>query len=483
VKGADIMKDIRSWIEACEREGELKRIRREVDWDLELSHIASLNESRGGPALLFENVKGSEMPVLTSMVTTARRMAITLDLPLSYSMCDMAREWMKIVEMGKLIKPVEVKDNIPVMEKLVEGDKVNLLDFPSPRFFPQDGGRYIGTALYLASQDPETGWTNLGIYRMQLFDEKTMGANVVVPARHVNFHLKKYQKMGKKMPVAVVLGDHLTNFVVASSAIPEGVDEYDMIGALRGEPVEIFRSDLTGLMLPANAEAIFEGEIEDDPDNLRSEGPLGEYTGYYSERGAAPKPWLNVKRILRRENPIFQVSLAGRPVSDTHMVTTLNRSGELWADLEVMKIPGIQAVYCPPEACGRFWVIVSVKTMYPGHANQVGEAVIASRTGHNGVKGVIIIDADVSPDDMAGVWWSMAVRYNPITDTELIKKARSSSLDVALPIGTRVIGSRIIIDATMPYEWEKKPIVVELDEEMKNKISAKWQDYGFENPY
>jgi len=474
------MKDLKGWIEACEKEGELKRVKAEVDWNLELSHIATLNERKKGPALLFENVKGYEIPVLTSAFTTSKKLAITLGMPTSYSMCELAREWMKRTTKG-LIKPVEVEDG-PVLEQVIEGEKVNLLDFPAPWLYPQDGGRYIGTSAFLVTQDPETGWTNLGTYRMQILDEKSTGVQII-KGKHADFHMEKYKKMGKKMPAAAVIGCHPLYFLVSSTMVSAETDEYDVVGALFGEPVEVIKSDLTGLKLPANAGIILEGEI--DPVNFRAEGPFGEYTGYYSGKAKTelPKPWLNVKRILRQKNPVFQMTTVGKPVTDQHMIQSLNRTATLWTDLETMRVPGIQSVYIPPESTGRFWAIVSVKTMYPGHANHVGNAVISTTTGHYGLKGVIVVDADIPADDMAGVWWSLAVRYNPVQDTEIIKRGRSTPLDPALPIGARDIVSRIIMDATIPYEWKEKPVEVKLDEAMEKKVLGKWQEYGFENPY
>ena len=221
-----------------------------------------------------------------------------------------------------------------------------------------------------------------------------------------------------------------------------------------------------------------------DPANFRPEGPLGEYPGFYGVSGAwgTPKPWFQVKRILRRKKPVFVASTVGRPVGDTHIATAIGRTPFLWADLEKMGVPGIQSVYCPPEATGRFWVIVSTKSPYPAHGRRVGAAVLASPTGHFGVKGIIIVDADVSADDMAGVWWSLAVRYNPVDDTQIIDKIRATPFDPALRENTP-IGSAIILDCTTPVEWEKKPVLVELDEPTTKKVLGRWQELGFENPY
>jgi 4-hydroxy-3-polyprenylbenzoate decarboxylase len=150
----------------------------------------------------------------------------------------------------------------------------------------------------------------------------------------------------------------------------------------------------------------------------------------------------------------------------------------MWTDLENMRIPGIQSVYLPPQSTGRFWAIVSVKTMYPGHANHVGNAVISTTTGHYGVKGVIVVDADIPADDIDKVLWALAVRYDPYRSTDIIKRGRSTPLDPALPIDARDIVSRIIMDATVPYEWKRKPTEIFLDEEMVKKVQARWKEYG-----
>lgn len=474
------MKDMRDWIETCEKEGELKRIKTQVDWNLEIAHIATFNEIKRGPALFFENVKGYDIPVLASALTTPKRLAITLGMPTSYSMCNMSREWMKTITKG-LVKPVEVRDG-PVMEEVVEAEKVNLFDFPAPLLYPQDGGRFIGTTGFLVTEDPESGWTNLGTYRMQILDNNHAGVQII-KGKHADFMMKKYEKMGKMMPAAAVIGSDPIHFLVSSTLISAETDEYDIIGALRGEPIEIFKSDMTGLKLPANAEIILEGEI--DPVNFMPEGPLGEYTGYYSGKAkwGLPKPCLTVKRILRRKKPIFWMTTVGKPIGDIHMIQSLNRTATLWTDLEMMRVPGVQSVYLPPESTGRFWAIVSVKTMYPGHSNHVGNAVISTTTGHYGLKGVIVVDADIPADDIGAVLWSLAVRYNPVQDTEIIKRGRSTPLDPSLPIDARDIVSRIIMDATIPYEWKEKPIEVKPDEEMKRHVLSRWQEYGFTEPY
>ena len=473
------MKDLREWIAACEREGELKRIKAEVDWNLELSHIAKLNEERRGPALLFENVKDYTIPVLTSAFTTERRLAVTLGLEPGTSMCEMARWWMKAVTEGGLIKPKEVPSG-PVTEVILREDQIDLLrDFPVPKIYPKDGGRYIGTAVYLITRDMETAWVNLGTYRMMVHDRNHTGIQII-KGKHADMHFKQYEKAGELMPAAAVIGCDPIQFLVSSTLVPAQVSEYDVIGALRGEPVEVFEGELTGLPLPAHAEIILEGFI--DPKDLREEGPFGEYTGYYSGKKGEewPKQVLHVKRVYMRRDPIFWVTTVGKPITDTHMIQSLNRTATLWTDLETMRVPGIRSVFIPPQTTGRFWAIVSLKTMYPGHSIHAGMAVHASSTGHYGMKGVIVVDEDIKADDLDRVWWALSVRYDPWRSTELIKRARSTPLDPALPIDARDIGSKIILDATIPYEWERKPEEIFLDEEMVKRVKERWGELGLD---
>ena len=469
--------DLRDFIAQCEAAGELKRVKAEVDWNLELSHIAKLVEEKQGPALLFEKVKDSNAAVFTGAFGTSRRLAIALGMPENLSICELARQWTKLT-IEEVVPAEEVSDG-PVLENVIEGDAVDLTRFPAPKFYPLDGGRYIGTAVFLVIRDPETGQFNLGTYRMQMLDEKHCGVQIL-PGKRGDRILKKYKKLGQKMPAAAVIGCDPLLFL-AGTLMHAGTSEYDVVGSVRGAPTEIITSDLTGLPIPATAEIVLEGEI--DPDELRPEGPFGEYTGYYTDElyEVKKKPCLEVKRILHRNNPILWATSVGRPVTDVHMLLSFTRTAALWSDLERMRIPGIQSVYVLPESAGRFWAIVSVKQMYPGHSNQVASAVISTTTGNYGVKGVIVVDDDIAADDIQRVLWALSVRYDPLRDTEIIKRGRSTPLDPALdPNSSKLITSRILMDATIPYEWEKKPVEIQFDAETLAKVQERWSEYGID---
>ncbi len=471
--------DLRYFIDQCAEASELNRVRAEVDWNLEISHVSKLTEEKKGPALLFENVKGYASPVFTGAFATTKRLAIMLGLPHDYSICQSAQAWMKkSITAEGLIKAKEVKDG-PVLENVLSGDKVDLEMFPVPKFFPLDGGRYIGTTVFVVLKDPETGETNLGTYRMQMLDSRTCGVQIL-PGKRGERIMKKYAKMGKKMPAAAVIGCDPLLFM-AGTLMHKGASDFDITGTVRGQQAEYLMAPLTGLPIPAGAEIVLEGEI--DPQNFRPEGPFAEYTGYYTDElyKQIAKPALEVKQILHRNKPILWATGQGRPVTDVHMLLAFTRTATLWTELEKMKIPGIQSVCVMPESAGRFWTVVSVKQAYPGHSRQVADAVIASNTGSYGMKGVITVDEDIQADDLQRVIWALSCRYDPMRGTELIKRGRSTPLDPALdPDSDKLTTSRILMDACIPYEWKEKPVEVKFDEATLARVKGRWAEYGID---
>lgn len=471
--------DLRDFISRCEEAGQLIRISAEVDWDLELSHISKLNEEKSGPALLFENIKGHRSPVLTGAFTTTSRLGIALGMGSDVSMVDVTKEWMNAtVAMKELIPARELQEG-PVFENVLNGENVDVLTFPAPRFYERDGGRYIGTMAYMVVQDPETGGTNIGVYRMAVLDHKTVGVQLLKGKRGERI-LQKYKKAGRKMPACAVIGGDPLLFLSAAAMMTQ-TNGYDVVGTLRGQPMEVVRAPLTGLLIPAAAEIVLEGEI--DPDALRDEGPLGEYTGYYTEElhHPTPKPALDVKRIYFRNNPILWQTSGGRPVSDLHTFVAFIRGAMIWSDLARMEIPGIKSVYVLPEAAAQFWVVVSVEQMYPGHSNQVAAALTASNAASYAVKGAIIVDSDIRADDLPRVWWALSTRYNPSRDTQIMNRVRAAPLDPSFgPSEKNDIGSRIILDATIPFEREEKPVEVKLTQSVVDKVKTRWKELGLE---
>jgi 4-hydroxy-3-polyprenylbenzoate decarboxylase len=273
-----MINSLRDFLTECEKIGELARVNTEVDWDLELNHIADASDQKNGPALLFENVKGSKDPCLIAALSSRNRCAIALDMPIGMSGVQMAKEWM--VRIKKRIPPKVVATG-PVMENVVESKDIDLTALPAPKLYPLDGGRYIATTSALITQDPDTGWTKLGTYRACINDRNNLVINIQ-PGKHALLMLNRYRELGKKMPAALCIGQLPVIFFLASVNMPWGTSEYDVAGGIRGDAVEVLKSDMTGLLIPATAEYVLEGEIDPDPSTFKPEGPFGEFTGYYS---------------------------------------------------------------------------------------------------------------------------------------------------------------------------------------------------------
>ena len=468
------MKDMRDFVALCEKKGLLKRITAEVDPYLELSHIAKLNEEAQGPALLFENVKGHVSPVITSAATTVQRLALIMGESEESSLVDLYQAWREKAQHP--IPPVFVdKSKAPCKENIMMGDDVDLTRFPVPHYYPKDGGKYFGTAHFIITKDPDSDWVNLGTYRSQLLGKDKVGTQFI-KGKHADIMLKKYQALGKPMPVASIVGCDPILFILGAARVGAFTSEYDVAGAFRGEAVEVVKGEVVDLPIPAHAEIVVEGYV--DPEKFMEEGPFGEYTGYYSGVGTDPRNFIDVKCVTFRNNPIFWGTTVGRAVTDSHMVMALSYGATLWQQLNEMRIPGLKACYCPPEGAGRFLAIISMKQMYPGHVDQVLTASISTEMGAYGLKTVIVVDEDIDPWDIPRVMYALSFRFQP-NRSQVIKRGRSTPLDPSLPIEAREITGRLLLDATIPYEWKEKPIPIELDADMVTKIRERWTELGF----
>ncbi|MGE5265429.1 MAG: UbiD family decarboxylase [Acidobacteriota bacterium] len=466
-------RDLREYLARIESEGLLQRVHKEVDWNLEIGHVAKVNETQQGPALLFENVKGYPgKSVLTSLLTTKDRLAIALDMDRRLSFLELARVWVNRIQ-GKRVAPTVLSTG-PAKENIFLGEKANLLDLPAPWFYPQDGGRYLGTSAFTVSQSMDTGRLNLGTYRVMVLDEHRASIQML-KGKDGEIDLRAYGKAKKNMPVALVIGTDPVLFLVSSTLFPLVESEYEVAGALRDLPVELVKCETSDLLVPATAEIVVEGEITSG--EFEREGPFGEYTGYYSAKDENPKEYIKVKAITHRNNPILWGTTVGKPTTDTHMVMGLNRTASLWNDLMNMKIPGIKGVYGPPASAGRMLAIISVQQMYPGHSTQVGLAAFATVTGNYGLKTVIVVDDDIDPENMDQVIYALSFRYQPERGTQILSRGRSTPLDPSLHVDARELTSRILIDTCIPYEWKLKPRQIELDENMTKFVKDHWDEY------
>lgn len=471
-----MINSLRDFLEECEKIGELARVKTKVDWDLELGHVADVSDRKGGPALIFENVKDCKHSCLIAALSKPNRCAIALGMPVEMSRIEMAREWMMRVTRDRV--PPKLSSSGPVMDNVIEEKDIDLEILPSPKFYPLDGGRYMGTTSALITKDPDNGWTNVGTYRMQILDRNTLGLNLQT-SKHARLMLERYGQLGRKMPAAICNGQLPLLFFLAGSGVPWGISEYDAAGGIRGEPVDVIESDLTGLQIPATAEFVLEGEIDPDPASYRPEGPLGEFTGYYSASEAEeyPKPCFRVKRMMHRDNPIFWTQSSSGIGAGKNTIPSIHVSASIWAGLESLRIPGIKAVYCPPEAGGRFLAVVAIEQKYHGHAAQVAHAVAATSIGNYRTKICIVVDDDIHPDRMDELLWALANRSDPSRSVQVFKRTFGTELDPGVPIDERDANSKLFIDATIPFEWKKKPMLAEMVPELTENIEKQWEKY------
>ena len=330
---------LRGWLEQVDKMGELRKVDG-AHWDVEMGAITHMltEKSRGAaPAILFDNVpdypKGFR--TLYGQLSSARRIALTLGLPLEYERkVDVVQNYHARMQDLKPLPPRFVNDG-PIFENVVEGDDVDVLKFPVPRHHELDTARFIGTADCVMTQDPDTGWFNLGAYRSQVYDGKTVGCQIT-EGKHGRIHRDKYFERGQPMKVVILCGQDPLLFMLSSSPLPE-VGEMDIAGGLRGEPIDVVRGPYTGFPIPADCEIAIEGETV--PGQVKPEGPFGEWMGYYSDDTQA-RPYVNVKTILYRNDPILTCAPQHKPVDEDRPAQGYRRGGANLARARRLWCPG-----------------------------------------------------------------------------------------------------------------------------------------------
>ncbi len=469
------MNDLRHWLDMVDKLGELRRLDG-ADWDLEMGAITALNAARRNcPALLFDKVKGypAGRRVLTGTTSSPKLVGLTLGLGTGYSDLDLIKvvkeklpEW----EAGVArYAPEEVKSG-PVLENAMVGKDVDILSFPVPRWNELDGGRYIGTGDAVVTRDPDEGWVNVGTYRVQVHDARTLGI-MSVPGQHGRVHIQKYHERGQRCPIVISVGHHPLVFRVASLEVPAGV-EYRFMGAIAGQPVRILKEEITGLPVPADSEMVLAGFCP--PGKLRNEGPFGEWTGYYAS-GTEPAPIIEIERVYYRNDPIILGSPPNKAPCDASYFGVLLRSAMLHNELERMGVPDVKGVWIS-EIGGRQLITVSIKQRYAGHAKQAALLATQSRIGSNMGRYVLVVDEDIDPTNVQEVLWALCTRSDPEKDIDIIRNCRSNSLDPMIRKPARVYSnSRAIIDACKPFEWmEEFPKEITVSPELVQRVKAKF---------
>lgn len=478
--------DLREWMAKLEKEDELAKIKTRVDWDLELGAIARENMDRGGPALLFENIKDHKDTIckklFTCSLSTFSRVALMLGLPKDTPYKDLIQVWRERVK--KPIKPVIV-DKGPCKENILKGADVDLFQFPTPHWQKLDGGRYIGTFHGVVTKDPDKNWTNVGMYRQMIHDKKTTTMSVA-QGQHIWFHWKKYRPKGKNMPLAVSIGWDQVLPAVSSSPVPTGVDEYDIMGALRQKPVELVKCETVDLYVPASSEIVLEGEVITDKSQFITCGPFGEFTGHYGPANLrAP---FKVNCITFRNDPILQGTMEGMPINEDHRICSVSHSALIW-DLLDERMTGVTGVNNDPSTAYAN-LIVQIDNSYYGQVQQVAANVWSSHLSNMMCKNIIVCDRDVDIYDLNKVFWALGYRVDPSRDI-IQYPGWISALDPIVHPKNRLSaggnkGIRLLIDATKPidmpradeYWGEKFAVVAYPDDETMKKVRGNWKDYG-----
>ena len=479
-------RDLREWIDTLEKEGELARVQAEVDWNLELGAIARENMDRGGPALLFENIKDYKDTIcrklFTCSLSTFSRIALMLGLPKDTPYKDLIQVWRERIK--KPVKPVIV-DTGPCKENILKGDDVDLFQFPVPHWQKLDGGRYIGTFHGVVTKDPDTGWINVGMYRQMIHDKNTTTMSVA-QGQHIWFHWRKYRPKGQNMPLAVAIGWDPVLPAVAAAPVPTGVDEYEIMGALRQAPVELVKCETVDLYVPASSEIVLEGEVITDRSQFIPCGPFGEFTGHYGT--VSLRPPFKVKCITFRNDPILQGTLEGKPIVEDHRLCAVSHSAVIWNLLEE-RMTGITGVNNDPSTAYAN-LIVQIDNSYYGQVHQVAANVWSSHLSNMMCKNIIVCDQDVDIYNLNEVFWALAYRVDPSRDI-IQFPGWISALDPIVhpkdrlgPGGNK--GIRLLIDATKPidrpraeeYWGERFAIVAYPDDETMKKVRNNWESYG-----
>ncbi|MFM2129793.1 MAG: hypothetical protein RL477_1339 [Pseudomonadota bacterium] len=467
--------DLREFLERADRIGEVRHVRG-ASWDREMAGISEMfgkERPDNPPALLFDEIPGYDKGyrVVWGAGNSRNRVALTYGFPEPANVTDLVRAYRDRMRAGfRHIPPRTVKTGA-VLENIDRDGAVNLDKFPTPRVHEVDGGRYIGTHDLVIMRDPDTGWINVGTYRVQIYDRNTVGL-WISPGKHGRLIREKYFARGQPCPVAISVGTDPLLFITAGNEIDYGVDEFAYAGGHRGRPFDVVESELHGLPIPAHDEIVLEGEIM--PDDVRAEGPFGEFTGYYAS-GEQMQPAVRVRRVYHRNDPIITTARPGRPPHDFIYAKSVSKAATIWDEMEKAGLHGITGVWSHEAGGARMFNVVAIKQMYPGHARQAGHLAFACHAGNYLGRWVVVVDDDIDPTNTFEVIWALSTRCDPATSIDVIGKAWSGPLDPMLPKGV-VENSRAVIDACRP--WSRRdsfPPVAEASKDVMAATYARWR--------
>ena len=484
--------DLREFIKFLEKRGELKRIKVEVDPVLEMTEICDRTLRAGGPALLFENPKGFDIPVLGNLFGTPERVAMGMGKETLLALREVGEllAFLKEPEPPKGIKdlwgnrdkfkqilnmPAQVVKKAACQDFIIEGADVDLNKLPIQTCWPGDAGPLITWPLVI-TRGPEKERQNLGIYRQQVIGKNKL---IMRWLSHrggaLDFQDWQLAHPGEPFPIAVALGADPATILGAVTPVPDTLSEYAFAGLLRGEKTKVVGCLGSNLQVPASAEFILEGFLY--PDEMATEGPFGDHTGYYNEVDQFPV--FTVERITHRKDPIYHSTYTGRPPDEPAILgVALN---EIFVPILQKQFPEIIDFYLPPEGCSYRMAVVSMKKKYPGHAKRVMMGVWSFLRQFMYTKFVVVVDDDVNPREWSDVIWAITTRMDPKRDMVIIDNTPIDYLDFASPVSG--LGSKVGFDATNKWpsetdrEWGKP---IEMDTKIKEKIDRLWESLGIE---
>ena len=474
-------RDLRDFLRRLEKEGELKRISAEVDPVLEITEITDRSVKGGGPALLFENPKGSKIPVVTNIVATQHRMNLALeadsleavanrivsflDMQSPQGILEKVKMLPKLAELGSFF-PKSVRSG-PCQE-VVKTEGFSLFDFPILQCWPQDGGRFITWPMVI-TKNPETGKRNVGCYRMQIYDARTTGMHWQTQ-KHGAEHFRSARSKSPhgKLEVAVAIGSDPATCLGGILPVPPDMDEFLFSGFLRRDPVELVQCKTVDLEVPANAEIVLEGYVE--LREMRTEGPFGDHTGFYSLEGQFPV--FHVTAVTHRKEPVYLTTVVGPPPQEDYFIG--HAIERVFLPVMKMQHPEIVDIAMPAQGIFQNLMIVSIRKSYPGHARKTMNA-IWSLGQAMFTKVIIVVDHDVNIQDPSELVWKALCAIDPERDIQFVL-GPVDTLDHAARRPD--FGSKMGIDATKKWPEEgytgRWPDEIKMDVGVKRRIDALW---------
>jgi UbiD family decarboxylase len=464
-------KDLREFIDLVDQLGALRRI----DGADPRSEIGGITEVAAGrpdcPALLFDSIKGfpSGFRVFTNATTDVKRAALALGLAPTLRPLDALKAWMDKRKSLRPLAPVTV-GSAAFLENSLTGADVDVARFPAPVWHRHDGGPFIGAGSIVIMRDPDTGWINASIYRVQVHSSNNVTVQFDHGGRHGAIIAKKYWDRGQSCPVAIVHGEDPALFIAGFEYLPHGGSEYEFAGAIKGSPIEVCSAPQTGLPLPAHAEIVFEGRLVPMSEATLPEGPFGEFTGYYAA-AARPGPVMEVTAIHHRNDPIL---LGSPPMKPPRFHFGLPfRAATIWGELESSGVTDVVGAW---QHVSQLMTVVALRQRYDGHAKRA--ALVAAAHSYM-ARLVVVVDEDIDPSNLADVMWAVATRCEPAEGIDIVRNAWSSALDPRTPPEERERGvtshSKAIIDACKPFGWRDKfPPTSALSAEEAREIEEKW---------